>query len=345
MFGAHRFKTILIGLCFFATSCTTNSPSFNPPTQSNLNNSTKIPVPSPTPTASPGAAASPSPSPSATPVQKIDGVPVPNHPMLFGYYFTDGRYGNFRNEVDCYTNTYIAFARRGYEPDSSATDDEWIPIMRNNVEANANMGKRIYLNLNMSEEGERKTPINRVLNLMTPYWNKVDVIELADEPNWTKAETESRIADLRSKIHALGLSDKPMGIVYTNNQLFNEDAIKAQGLDWVGVEAYVDAPGDANSQVNQNKLNQLLDQAKTRVPADKKLVFVMMAYARNGLWTNMNTLKDLQMPTYNKAYNDQRVLGVTMFSYGRSSGTQEHPELKTPHIKIGNAIQGTQCAY
>jgi len=32
---------------------------------------------------------------------------------------------------------------------------------------------------------------------------------------------------------------------------------------------------------------------------------------------------------------------VSMFSYGRPSGTREHPDLKTPHRLIGERVLGT----
>ncbi|MCC6278653.1 MAG: hypothetical protein IT289_12125 [Oligoflexia bacterium] len=343
---SFRLALGLVALAFWGCSPKT----YQTPTASQVqnNNSASIkPSPAGTTQPSPSATATPppSPTPSPTPVV-IDGIPVPNHPLLYGYYFSDGKYGNFRKEVECYTNLYVALARAGYESSTDVTDDVWIPVMRKSVEANANAGKRIYLGMNLAEtDPNRVTPVNRVLDLMSPHWNKVDLIELSDEPSWNKGETEAAIRGLRSKIQAKGLSDRPVGVVYTREQLMNEDAIFSQGLDWVGIEAYVDPPGDPNSAVNVNKLKKFLDQAKARVPRDKKIVLVMMAYARNGAWTNMNTLKELQLPTYQKAFEDDRVLAVTMFSYGRGSGTREHPELKPIHTRIGNAIQGTNCPY
>src|SRR5262245_44892356 len=35
-------------------------------------------------------------------------LPAPNHPILFGYYKSDGRYGDLTSEVWGYTDTYVA---------------------------------------------------------------------------------------------------------------------------------------------------------------------------------------------------------------------------------------------
>jgi hypothetical protein len=86
-----------------------------------------------------------------------------------------------------------------------------------------------------------------------------------------------------------------------------------------------------------------MTQARQRVPPDKKIVLVMQAYARNGAWTNLDTLRDLQTATYQQAFDDPRVVAITMFSYGRPSGTREHREqLKPPHLRISEKIFGLQ---
>jgi hypothetical protein len=78
----------------------------------------------------------------------------------------------------------------------------------------------------------------------------------------------------------------------------------------------------------------------------------MMAYDRNGQWRNLDTLRDLQVPTYLAAYGDPRVVSINMFAYGRElpiaacvhGGTHCHPELKTPHRLIGERVLGMPIA-
>src|SRR5690606_29341719 len=49
---------------------------------------------------------------------------LPNHPILYGYYYADGRYGNFLNEVSDFTNLYVAIPK-GY-----LTETDWRPQFR-----------------------------------------------------------------------------------------------------------------------------------------------------------------------------------------------------------------------
>ncbi len=269
----------------------------------------------------------------------VDTLPYPNHVMDFGYYFVDGRYGDYRNEVSDYTNLYYAWARRGYELDSTDPDNVWLPRMAQSLKNAVAENRKIMLALNLQENSPgRVTPLDAVLDLAAPYWRSVSYIELADEPNWTRQQTEARIADLRSRLQKRGLENRSMGVVYTRNQALNENAILANGLDWVGIEAYVDAPGSSDSQVNINDLTSYVQQAKARVPMSKNIVLIMMAYDRNGNWKNLATLADLQTPTYLLAYNDPRVIAITMFSYGRPGGTRDYPALKALHQKMGEKI-------
>ncbi|HZM83719.1 MAG TPA: hypothetical protein VFC19_49000 [Candidatus Limnocylindrales bacterium] len=270
-------------------------------------------------------------------------LPPPNHALDYGYMLVDGRYGDFRHEVNEYTNLYHAWARRGYESWSGATDAEWLPVMRQSLANAAAEGRRIQLNLNLQEEDPaRVTPVAAVLDLAAPHWNRVVRIELADEPSWSPAETDARVAQVRALIAARGLPPKPLGNVYTRDQARFEDGMLAPGLDFVMIEAYVDAEtASEDSQVNIDYLNSTVTEAKSRVPQGKQIGLVMQAYARNGRWLNVDTLRDLQVPTYLLAHNDPRVVAITMFSYGRGSGTREKYDLTTPHRLIGERILGT----
>ena len=269
-------------------------------------------------------------------------LPAPNHPIDYGYFLVDGRYGDFRTEVNYYTNLYHAWARRGYEAHSGVPDPVWLPLMGQALADAAAQQRRIVLNLNLQETAPgRVTPVDAVLKLASPFWDRVVRVELADEPDWDREQTQAQVAAVQAKLQALGLDPRPMGVIYTRDQALTTDAIYAANLDFVVIEAYVDPPGSPDSQANIDYLVQTVTAAKNRVPADKQIGLVMQAYARNGGWTNVDTLRDLQVPTYLLAYDDPRVVMVTMFSYGRPSGTREHPELVTPHRLIGERILPT----
>jgi len=164
---------------------------------------------------------------------------------------------------------------------------------------------------------------------------------MQDEPGWSRSQTEQNVGALRSMLAARGLAARPIGNVYTRNQIINDDAPSANGLDWVGIEAYLDPPGSPDPAQNTEALRFYLNAAKARVPSSKNIVLVMMAYDRNGNWTNMQTLVELQYDTYTlAAASDPRVIAITMFSYGRQGGTHDHPELKVPHREIAKALFG-----
>lgn len=256
-------------------------------------------------------------------------LPAPGHSFDFGYYFTDGRYGDFEAEVQRYTNLYYAWAWRNYP-----TDMPWGAAFSESLRRAGEAGRHIHLNL------QDPMYFDEALDRAKPVWDKVTRVELADEPPWDRAETERQLTSARQKLSARGLATRPLGIVYTRNQVLNEDALFAAGLDWVGIEAYIDPPGSATSKDNVDNLVNYVNSAKTRIPKEKKLVLIMMAYDRNGAWKDLQTLIDLQEPTYKLAADDERVLAITMFSYGRSGGTQEHPELKLAHRRMGERILG-----
>ena len=260
-------------------------------------------------------------------------LPAPSHSFDFGYYFVDGKYGDYRSEVNAHTNIYYALAWAGY-----VSELPWGDAFSESL-ANADMeDRRIHLNVAGPDY------FAEALDRSAPYWTRVVRIELADEPPWSQAETEAIIAGFRAELAARSLAAPPIGIVYTRQQVLVEDAIFALGLDWVGIEAYVDPPGDPSSAVNVQALQDYVNQAKARVPAEKNLVIVMQAYDRNGAWTNMETLVPLQTAAYDLARDDPRVLSLNMFAYGRPGGSHDHPELRYAHLRIGEKLLGVTVA-
>jgi hypothetical protein len=259
----------------------------------------------------------------------VPSVPAPNHPMRLGYYYADGRYGDYTHEVFPFTNLYVA-QNRGY-----VTDSDWRPQFRDSLRRAADANKDIFL-LPVSD-----ADWNEVLDLCTPYWSRVRVIEIAHEEDLTIPQAEARAAAINSRLDARGLARKTYGITLTQNQsLSSGEAMHAPSVGLVAIEAYVDPPGHPTSQVNIDGLNSFLDRAKARVPGGREIAIIMMSYDRNGQWTNIPTLADLQMPAYLKAYDDPRVTTLLMFAYARPGGARQHPSLKAVHEQIGAAILG-----
>lgn len=259
--------------------------------------------------------------------------PAPNHAMRFGYYYADGRYGDKTAEVFPYTDLYLAWAS------AYPGGTDWRPQLRASL-ANAHAkGKKIYLGNNLdTQEPTWLSTWGEIIDIAAPYWSSVVLLELADEPGWSQAETQARVGQIRIALSNRGLPHRPEGIVYTQRQVLEEDALFAPRLKWIGIEAYVNAPGDPDPQVNAARLDAFLDQAKARIPSAKGIVMVMQAYDRNFNWKDMRTLAAIQDPAYLKAYDDPRVLALTMFSYARPGGTRDHPELKARHLLMAEAL-------
>lgn len=255
-------------------------------------------------------------------------LPAPNHTIRYGYYYADGRYGDHTAEVNPYTDLYIALPR-GY-----ITDLDWRPLFQDSMMKAAANDRIIFLQM------DEEFLWDEVLAIAAPYWSRIEMVEVGHETDWSRAETDAKITRLRGRISAHGLGQRPVGIVWSIGQALTYDAVNAAGLDWVGIEAYVDAPGSPNSQDNIDLMNRQVNTAKARVPAGKEIVLVMQAYDRNFNWTNIPTLVDLQIPTYLLAYNDPRVIAIFMFSYARPGGSRDHPELKVPHQMIAEKILG-----
>ena len=275
-----------------------------------------------------------------------ESLPSPNHKILFGYYFAEGRNGDFTSEVSDYTNLFAEFPSSYYTNETT----NWKNDFRNALQRAFNSNRDIYLcagcdeglvNAGVIQERTIEEYYDYVLDAAAPYWSKVKFVEAGHEPDWDRATTEAKINTLKSKINSRGLSPKPIGITHSRGPILTTDSIFASNLDWVAIEAYVDPPGNSVSERNVENLNNLLTQAKARVPANKKIILIMQAYDRNGQWGNINTLKDLQKPVYMQSYNDQRVDAILMFSYGRGGGSRDHPELKVMHRKIGEKIMDT----
>jgi hypothetical protein len=61
-----------------------------------------------------------------------------------------------------------------------------------------------------------------------------------------------------------------------------------------------------------------------------------MSYNRNLSWYNIDTLRDLQIPTYLLALSDSRVIAINIFAYGRKNqGVVAFPDLMVPHVLVG----------
>lgn len=278
----------------------------------------------------------------------------PNHPMSMGYYYSDRpSYGSphfsydFYDEVKGYTDLYHSWPGYGYAI-IDTPQSEWRQNMTRSLARATADGKKIYLmfglggeaNPWMQDVGDDRAKTDFVLDLAADFWDAVTWCDLADEgfrgPSGFD-DAQSTIDMVRGRIDQFGLDQKPLGCTSGGSGLLTGSVVDAD-FDFINVECYVDPPGSDNSQENVNKLNAFMDAALDRIDAAKSILFVVMAYARNNGWTNIPTLVDLQSPPYLRGFDDPRVDGLTMFSYGRESGTHQHQELAVIHKQISQAM-------
>jgi hypothetical protein len=263
----------------------------------------------------------------------------PNHPLLFGYYFADGRYGDFTNEV-LETNLYVAVpcgydSAMGCLPWAVNEFGQWeegYPFRVSIQNANAR-NQSIYVSL----DGEPTW--SRTLDILAPYWHRVKLIEVIAENHSgtpTAALVEQKINSLKVLLNNKGLAYKPFGITLFKEQFGAVDGIYARNLDWVSVEPYPDNPGGAGSVA---QVQAAIQNAKNLVyAAGKQLVIHATAYDRNGAFTNIPVLADVQDATYNMVSNDPNVLAITWFAYARPGGTRTHPSVRAKHVYIHGRI-------
>jgi|EndMetStandDraft_5_1072996.scaffolds.fasta_scaffold01899_7 hypothetical protein len=277
-------------------------------------------------------------------------LPANTNPNLsrFGYYFVNDKHGDARSTAWAYTNLYVAVPANA--ADSTASFNDWQTAFNAQLSDATFNHKAIYLIL-----GECGLPFacpsgvtwDNILDVAASYWGQVVWVEIASENNMNRWDMQARVDLFNAKLLAHGLADRSAGAIYQREQILTTDGIYAAGLDFVSIEAYVDPSLQNNGPAAVSDLNSYLASAKSRVAgAGKQIVLVGQAYDRNGLWTNMSTLEMLQSPVYLNAYNDWSVVAIMMFSYKRSGGTGDHPNLRQPHCQIAAAMSiGPGCEW
>lgn len=293
-------------------------------------------------------------------------LPAATHPMDYGYWIPDGQaplvpaLPEFYDENKGYTNLYIAWFRIGRQYNNSEDNGgtpsslmaNAIPLVQRAFSEGRNI--KVLLDLPFAPSGDIPAHMDRVLDGLAPYWSKVKYVDLADEPSYTRVQLEGFVADFRRKCRDRGLAEPKIGATFNYQGNFGvlvTDQINANGLDWCGIEAYINPPqGGPTQEADEAALRTFLTQAKARIPGSKRIHFVMMGYARNGVaptftFVNKASLENLQRVCYLMGYNDARVDCIDIFSYGRTSGTRDlfnnnAGGIKLAHQQIWAAITG-----
>lgn len=269
-------------------------------------------------------------------------LPAPDHKIDYGYYFVEWKqpatFAARRAETNHYTTTYYA-ALSSYVSDAPG---QWAALLTRSLTDAVAEHRRIHLNLELHNPAFA-AHLGATLDAARPFWPHIARIEIADEPSWTLAETTAVIAQVDAALAARALPRPPggYGIMYVYTEDLPE-AARAAGLQWVGLEAYLDPPGSPVAIDNFRALIGALGRALGQVPPGKQIVLAQMAYDRNGAWPNVDTLRDLQTVPYGMAALDRRVVAINLFAYARPGGTFAHPELAVAHKLVAEKILGRE---
>jgi hypothetical protein len=302
--------------------------------------------------------------------KKIPDNPLPEviHGFSMGYYYLDGKYGDFWNDASCYTDLYVV-NRSNYSADPGT---DWQSQMARSLNAAHNHGfRKLILSVMCDIDPNTKEGVVTpegvdTLNAARNSWNDFDEIylEIGHEINWASADKINKRCDaLIQELRALNLSAGRVKVGATYGVV--PDSVRAgltaSNLRWVGIEAYLfqypASSGEPDSAsldtcVNVKKLQDNFLQSAKNTESNQEIVLIMMSYDRNGCWlrngNTLNNLVDLQYATYYIANWYDRVKAVTMFSFGRDGsvgdcgapygGAHKYPELASAHIFIAQKV-------
>lgn len=253
-------------------------------------------------------------------------LPLPNHEMWFGYYHVDSQYGDFKDEVKEYTNVQIILEESFIRDDLNEAG-KLQEAMRETQE----LGHKIIYGMG------KESLWDRGIDAARPYWDDITFIYLADEPTWNKTEVEETIERFSARVSSLGLARKEIAINFTYDQIKNKTGYQASNLDIIGIEAYLDSRDQNNDPVL--KLRNIVQELQTLI-GNKKHFIVLQGYDRNGTWTNMGSLRDIQSLAYDVAYQNTNTIGLLVFSWARPGGSKQYPILQNEHRTIASAILG-----
>jgi len=285
----------------------------------------------------------------------------------FGYYLLDvpadssGVFGDFYNEVKDYITTYHCWFGRGYSNNSSEATSTWLARIAPALTRAVGSGKRIHVLCDVDGSGNPWTQrigtssshlsdlINTIVTTLQPYWNNVATIDLSDEGITDAATADLVVGALRAKIASLGLGTRPIGTVLSQNDTLASDLCRNSSLDYVGIEAYVEPPAGTGSVAgNKAYVVDFLNKAYAAIDAGKKIYVTLQAYNRNGAFTDVPALVQLQYDVFDAIKGNGRVLGMLMFSYGRAGGTRAVsnanptlPTLRSAHQDISKQLVAT----
>ena len=222
---------------------------------------------------------------------------------------------------------------------ANPSDWDWATMQRTASTEIAALGGKIVIGATEAE----------ILN-MKPYWDRVNGIYVALEAmsgsNVLERQqaAERLIRDTRAIIWREGLSNRPFIVYHTLTEI-NSITYWLDGMDWLGLGAYLDYIGPESADAVRARLNAQVQSSLAKItpmiPVGGKVTLIAQAYDRNGTWTDASSLEALQRGYADLLRAYTQFNGIFWFAYTRDGGVTTYPQLTPWHKATYQAIAGT----
>jgi hypothetical protein len=257
-------------------------------------------------------------------------LPAITRPLWLGYFKVSGRYGDYTIEATRDAgNCACVFANQG---DFDITTQDPIALTSKAAADLDSLGAGIVIAGGPSE-----------ISAAVPYWSQVVSLYVTGEATGASpldpAPCEQQAAVARAHVQSLGIPNRPVLCYFDTDISVDPEGIwhDPVGVDWIGINAYL---GPTAPPTTEEAIAQLRDRIRNqlaRLPANRAVILMAQAYDRNGAWTDIPMLEQLQPIYLEEAQHDSRIKGIWWFSYSRPGGTLTHPSLRPWHEAVFRA--------
>ena len=263
--------------------------------------------------------------PTYEPVHEI--APLPR-PLWLGDFKAVGRDGDHADEALGAANLLCAFKYGDCDPSTVPTPDE---ICRKAAADARAHGAALAIGY----------PRDEILNLRED-WDVVAAIWVSNEATGSDAQdgasVERQAASARATMLEAGLPLRPI-VWYIDGEIAAPLRLP-NGVQWMAVRGYLGPTSPATGAEAVRQLSALLERQLAIIPVDVPIVLICQSYDRNGAWTNINALMDMQPVYAEVARRDPRVIGIWRFAFARRGGVLTYPQLREWHRVIWRANSG-----
>ncbi len=272
-------------------------------------------------------------------------LPAPTTPGKQFAYLLDWSsfYGNDRAAIAGVVNTYVV-GPAAFTQDTAGRADMDASL----ADAVASGKTVIYAPMFSGNDAVLSADDLLALDVAAPYFVSNSVGGAAfDEPGGSSGDqafVEAQLASWSAALSDRTLTPVPVWVNFSGTALRTQTGKNAAGIDMMGFEAYLDPslqnqPNIAALMTAEVQALKLIVDA-TSPGRDKYMI--VQGYNRNGAWTNIESLRNIQTPPYLESYNDATCIALWVFSWLRPGGTKDLPDcIRTEHERIWGAINST----